>query len=155
MGEPAGAIDAADRPGRRPDHRLGEKILGAGNAAQRAHRFGLALDARQLVGVRRHRVLRHAVDALDVVAALLDGEPIFFARAVGQRHREHRLGRVAAKAEDEASLGGNRHGAAVKRDSRAGHGGAEHQAALDEFAGELDGVGNGGRQAKCEEEEQD
>jgi len=58
---------------------------------------------------------RHAVDALDVIAALLDGETIFFARAVGSVTVSTAFGRVAAKAEDEASLGRDENGPAVKR----------------------------------------
>jgi len=52
------AIDAADRPAHRPDHRRDEIDSHAGGFAQRADLARLALDERQLGVVGRHRVLR-------------------------------------------------------------------------------------------------
>src|SRR5258708_31323506 len=95
------AIDAADRPVRRPDHRRDEIAPRAGDVAQRPDLRRLAPDARELDRIGRYRVLRHAVDALNVELALLDGEPPLLVCAVRRDYGRHGLRRIAAETENE------------------------------------------------------
>src|SRR6266851_5586164 len=147
------AIDAADRPDRRPGHRLREERLGAGDLTQRADLARLAADTLEQDGVGRHRLLRQTVDALNIVDALFDGEAPLLMAAIGQGQGDDRRRRIAAEANDEATVGRNRHRAPVERHRGAGHDAAKHHAALDELAGELHGMRGHRRQAEHEKDQ--
>jgi len=143
------AVDAADRPGHRPDETGFEEAQIAVDGARRRRLAVLALDAFEQLGAGRNLFLRQAFDVADGVLPRRYGEIAVFLAAVAVGDVERgMIRRVAAEAEDEMPVGRDAQLFAVEAHPRAGRNRAADQAALFKrpVEGECAGKGRNGEQ---------
>ena len=102
------AIDARDRPERRPRHLLSEAETVAVACLGRLDQLGVGLDPGEVLLARRHLARRQPVDPLDLVCPRRNFQRPPVLVPIGMVHHQLRLrSRIAAEAEHEPALGGH------------------------------------------------
>ena len=152
--DPLAAIDAADAALQWPAKAASMPGRGTILGPDSANDAIFMADAGQYFPGRGDHLCRQAINPLDLVAPRLDGQGLGLPPAVKAIPIQRRgVGKIPAKADDEAAIAINPHGPAIKFDPGTRRHLALHQAALHQVAGQNRHLRQGGPGPEDEDED--